>query len=63
MLGAGAFYYDGQESGLTRLFAALSSEDIDRGKQAFAAMRPRFAWPLLGEQTLTLFRSLRCVPG
>jgi len=58
MLGDAAFYHDNTEAGLAQLFARLTGADIARGKAAFRALQPRFAWPGLAAQTLAVLRAV-----
>ena len=52
------FYHDNTLESLAASFASITPEALERGKAAFRALQPRFAWPLLAERTLAFYRSL-----
>ena len=59
-LGEAAIYHDNTLESLAVLFAAITPAEVERGKLATQALQPKFAWPLLAEQTLAFYRSLGC---
>jgi hypothetical protein len=58
MVGDAAIYHDATVESLAQLFASITVADIERGKAAFRALQPKFAWPALAAKTLALYRSL-----
>jgi hypothetical protein len=58
MLGDAAFYHDNMLDSLAAAFASITEEDLARGRAAFRALQPAFAWPALAAKTLTFYRSL-----
>jgi len=57
-LGEAAFYHDNTLDSLAALFASFTEKDLERGKAAFRALQPLYAWPELAAKTLALYRSL-----
>ena len=58
MLGNAAFYHDNTVDSLAAAFASITEPDLERGKLAFRALQPAFAWPALAAKTLAFYRSL-----
>ena len=58
IMGEAALYFDGTEKGLARLFTRITTDDIEAGKRASAALQQDYSWTVVAEKTLNLFREL-----
>jgi hypothetical protein len=57
-LGDAPFYHENRVDSLAALFRSITEQDLQRGKAAFRALQPTYAWPALATKTLTFYRSL-----